>query len=459
MSWLVKFSEFCQYRTEDRMKVGLLIHNINNMGGIITYVERLAQGLRETGREVDILRLDYTEKASDSRTRSSGYEPGTTDILVHPIYGWDFPLKNRIPYKGAALQSAIDKLSQYDVLIWETPAPSMPVNRAERENLEWMQLFKNSAKQVITIHDGNLLGMYPHLLHAIRGVPNITATAPHPRGFKATKHLGIDSTMVMIPQYPPDRTITYEQKEKGFLACQIFKAWKHVDEPVRAISYMWPTNRSYIKARKIAGIGLHYYYMTSPDKCKHYHPASAPSWLAGKRIWDTALSNGMDYLGVVNFAERDKQMANTLLFLDPSWVDDGKGNHLNGAVPEAIRMGCIPVGKPLTFRESEDDNNSIYEPGINYLEIPQNAVDAEYAWFLEEFSALGKAQWQEMNEANQSILSNRFDYRHVANQLMLQATESVHAAHVPYHQNLGIGPSKELEAAAIKMLETFPNAT
>lgn len=435
------------------MKVALLIHDLNNLGGIITYVERLAQGLIETGHQVDILKLLYAEKANESKARAEGYTKGTTDVLVHPIYGWAFPLKNRVPYKGSALASAIERLNQYDVLIWETPAPSMPVNKEKRENLEWMQLFKNSAKQIITIHDGNLLGMYPHLLHAIQGIAKISATAPHPRGFEATKHLGIDTTLVMIPQYPPDETVAYEDKDKGFFACQIFKAWKHMEEPITAISYMKPVDKSACEIRAISGIGLHYYYMTSEDKCKYYHPKNAPGHLAGKRIWDTALNNGMVYYGVVSFKERDEEMADTLLFLDPSYVDDGKGNHLNGAVAESIRMGCIPVGKPLTFRKSETDFNAMYLPGINYLEIPQKAEGKEYAAYLEEFSNLPKSKWALMNWNNQHILRKRFDYRHVATQLITQATGHIELTGATFHY--GTEPSDILKAAADKMIGTF----
>lgn len=441
------------------MKVGLLIHDLNNLGGIITYVERLALGLQENGHQVDILKLLYSEKANDSKARAAGYVKGTTDILVHPIYGWSFQQKNRIPYKGDALKSAIERLNQYDILIWETPSPSMPVNHEKRENLEWMELFKNSSKQIVTLHDGNLLNMYPHLLHAIKGIPNISATAPHPRGFEATKHLGIDSTLVMIPQYPPDQTVTYEQKAKGFFACQIFKAWKHMEEPIRAISYMKPISESYCTHRTIAGSGLHYYYMTSEDKCKYYHPRKAPVHLSERRIWDTAQNNGMVYYGAVSFEERDKEMANTLLFLDPSWVDDGKGNHLNGAVAESIRMGCIPVGRPLTFRNSEDDMDAIYLPNRNYLEIPANISDQEYADYLELYSRLSKQSWEQMNWNNQEILRTRFDYRIVAEQLVVQAKIGVVHTGVPFQAkfHLGDGPSEILKAAADKTIGTFSN--
>lgn len=437
------------------MKIALLIHDINNLGGIITYVERLAKGFIEAGHQCDILKLQYLEKSSESRTRAEGYHPGETDLLVHSIYGWSFPLKNRIPYKGDALNSAIERLNSYDLIIWETPAPSMSVSKDKRENLEWMNLFKNSAKQIITIHDGNLIGLYPHLSKAIEGVSGITVTAPHPRGFNSSRHLGLDHTLVMIPQYMPDDRANFYAKKKGFSAVQIFKAWKHVDEPVRAISYMQSKEKSSCKLRVIAGTGLHYYYMTSPDKCKHFHPKHAREDLVDKRIWDTALENGMEYPGILNFQERDELLSRSLLFLDPSWVDDGLGNHLNGAVPEAIRMGCVPVGKPLTFRQNLDDDESIYQPGINYLEIPQNATDMEYAEALEEFSNISYSVWKEITERNYQMLGQYFDYHMVAQQLIDQAFHGISKSGAIAYE-YGSGELSELlKISADKILSTF----
>lgn len=437
------------------MKVALLIHDINNLGGIITYVERLARGLLEAGHSCEILKLCYQEKVSESRIRNPQYQKGETDISVHPIFGWAFPAKNRVPYKGTALTSAIEKLSSYDLLIWETPAPSMPVNRQERENLEWMSLFQNTARQIITIHDGNLLKLYPQLSYAVSSVKKVSVTAPHPRGYNSSINLGLDQTLIMIPQYPAVDDICYKDKQKGFLACQIFKAWKHMDEPIRAISYMPSVEQSVCKLRSVAGIGLHYYYMTSPDKCKYYHPASARLDLVGQRIWNTALNNGMEYCGVLSFNDRDSLLEKSLLFLDPSWVDDGLGNHLNGAVPEAMRLGCVPVGRPLTFRQSEDDTEAIYQPKRNYLEIPANISDQEYADYLEYAATLPKDKWEEITERNRNILNLHFDYRIVANQLVNQAVQGVDECGA-YQYRLGTGkPSEQLNNAAAKVLATF----
>lgn len=436
------------------MKTALLIHDINNLGGIITYVERLAKGLLEAGHSCDILKLCYQEDVRDSRVRNKLYTQGETDLLVHPIFGWEFPAKNRVAYKGEALPSAIERLSQYDLVIWETPAPSMPVNRSKRENLEWMQLFQNTARQIITIHDGNLLGLYPHLSTAIAGVPGLTATAPHPRGFNSCKHLGIDHSLVMIPQYPSDMTATYEQKQKGFAACQIFKAWKRMEEPIRAISYMQPIEYSPCKLRAIGGNGPQYYYMISPDKCQYYHPKDARPDLAGQRIWDTALANGMDYRGVLSFERRDELFKDAMLYLDPSWLNDERGNHLNGAVPEAIRFGCVPVGRPLTFRQSEDDDKAIYQPMKNYLEIPADISDQEYAEYLEYACTLPKDKWEEITHRNYELFATHFDYRKVTDQLLYQAFHGVDSWTMDYAYGSG-QPSEELTTAAAKMLGTF----
>lgn len=438
------------------MKIALLVHDINNPGGIITYVERLAKGLLESGHSCDILKLVWKEKSGpDSRVTSTGYVAGETNLLVHPIFGWSFPPENRVPYKGDALESAIEKLSSYDIVIWETPAPSMSVNKEKRENLEWMQLFRNTAKQIVTIHDGNLLTMYPHLIYALPHAKSISVTAPHPRGFNSAKHLGLPATLVMIPQYPSHRNARYEDKKRGFIACQIFKPWKHVDEPVRAISYMNPTSLSDCKLRDIAGIGLTYYYMTSKDKCKYYHPKDAREDLTGKRIWDTALQNGMNYHGPVSFKERDRLLEESMLFLDPSYVDDGLGNHLNGAVPEAMRLGCVPIGKPLTFKQSIEDETAIYQPKCNYLEIPQNVTDEEYAAYLEMAASITKDKWEEITQRNYDILDKIFDYRIVAQQLVAQAMHGVKDSNaVQWHEG-NPSPSERLQAAASKMISTF----
>lgn len=437
------------------MRVGLVTFDLNNLGGIITYVERLAKGLQEAGHSCDILKMCHSDDVSESHVRNKMYTTGETDLLVHPIFGWSFPAKNRIPYKGDLLSSALERLATYDLLIWETPAPSLPVNRNKRDNLEWLKLFGSGTRQIITIHDGNLLSHYPHLAEVAKNFPDITLTAPHPRGYISCLNMGLDQSLIMIPQYPADETISFEQKQGGFVACQIFKAWKHVDEVVRAISYLPPVSESACKVRVVAGNGLNYHYMISPDKCKFYHPPTAPHNLAGKRIWDTAVANGMIGTGPIGFKERDEYFVNTKLFLDPSWLNDDFGHHLNGVVPEAMRLGCVPVGKPKTFRMSEDDTEAMYQPKSNYLEIPQITSDEEYAEYLEYASTLPKDKWESITQTNYGILRKWFDYRVVTEQLINQAFKGVeHSGTMRFHKGSGI-QSDELLKASARMLETF----
>lgn len=438
------------------MKIGVLVHEIQDYGGIITYIERLMKGFKDLGHDAKLIQLCYQEKVANGHVKPSAeWNTGNAGVLVHSIRGWSFRTSNKIAYKGSYnLKRAIDQLNTFDLLIWAMPSPGLPVSASRRENTSWLELFSSTAKQIMIIHDGNLYKMYPHVIYGLQKAKGrISLSAPHPRGYKACEALGLDRSFIMIPQDDIDQQgmTLHAKRRRGFMACQIFKAWKHVDEPVRAISYMRGKGKE--MERIIAGTGMHYYYMTSEEKCQYFHPDDAPKHLAGKRIWDTALANGMHYAGPLTFKERDNLLGQQMIFLDPSYVLDDKGCHMNGAIAEAIRMGCVPLAKHLCLQSDLDktDKLSPYVPGKNYLVIDQNATDVEYAQALEEYSNLGRQTWLDMNAANIDMVNTHFNYRVVAQQFIDQANGK--RAGVVFGKGSG-KVAAELVQPAIDMMKT-----
>jgi hypothetical protein len=136
------------------MKILLALHEIQDLGGIINYVEHLCHGFKELGHEVKLVRLE-NKKSVRSRGSIKAYHTGYSGVPYNQRQGWLFPPSNRVPLKSTDWSAYT---MAYDLLIWVVPVPS-------KQKLwdGWEDLYNNeSANQIMVVHDGNLNKLYPH---------------------------------------------------------------------------------------------------------------------------------------------------------------------------------------------------------------------------------------------------------------------------------------------------------
>lgn len=378
------------------MKIAIALFDINNPGGIVNHTEQLAFGLRELGHEVDLISLEWKSKQSRAKRLPDhpANEPSFFGGRMHPYNGWDLRAENRIPYRGAQLVFAQKRLAEYDGIIWTVPCPR---RRKDSEgNMDWVELYDASPRNVGVIHDGNLVGFYPNIVRVIDKFRNLAAV--HPCALSTAKELG--GTTHLIPNPMPSVEMNlYGTREVGWLSAQTFKGWKKVGDLVRAARYMSPD-----LVKILAGGGIEHCYMTSPDKCKpdYFHED-------GTRIWDAALDNGMEFLGFIGNEERDRRLRGVTALVDPSYSRRyaEMGSHFNRVVIEAMIQGTIPVA-----RTSVTEHAGWLESGRHYMGIPDDASPQEYAEIVEEACELPNFRFAEHWEA----LLQRFERVRVAEQ-------------------------------------------
>lgn len=375
------------------MKIGIILFDINNPGGIIQHTEQLALGFRELGHEVELISLEWTERTPGDR-KKQGIEPSVFGIDYHPYGGWDLTAEMRVPYKGAKLAEAKERLSQLDGAVWTIPCPRK--RKDSKGNSDWLELYEAVPVNVGIIHDGNLIGFYPNLVEVL---PHFNGFAcVHPCALNTAEALGGNTRLIPNPM-PDWDGFPITPRADGWLSAQTFKGWKRVDMLVAAARYMSPD-----LIKTMAGGGIEQCYMTSKDKCKenYFHHD-------GERIWDAAVANGMDFRGFISGAERDMWMSKVRAFVDPSlsrrYVKTG--SHFNRVIIEAMRMGCIPVAqKGMTNHEGW------LQDGVHYVGLDANLTHQEYAEVVEDASRSDATPYY---DAWRQLLG-RFDRRMVAQQ-------------------------------------------
>ena len=393
------------------MKFLMTLFQIQDYGGIINHAEYLTKGLKELGHEVDFRVLVPKGAVSNKKSMRGSNEgftklEGGTGYLFHQARGWrDVP---KVPYVSKqARQQFKEDCSKYDAVLWHIPVPTL--NKDNANITAWLDLYDHGSKNIAIIHDGNLPKLYPHLISVSKHFH--AAVCVHESAYNSAEYLDIPRKLILNPfKIHGNYGLEFDQRD-GFMAVQIFKAWKRVDTLIRAIPHVKPYTDMFV-----GGAGIEYRYMTSKEKCK---PQYFDSY--GNRIWESALKHGMNYLGVLENKTVLEMLQKVKLQIDPSFSKkySGYGAHFNRTTVEAMIKGAVPMATDLGMKDSQ-----IFKSGQNYIEIPHTATPEEFGGIIND-SLKNQTQWESIRHNNLALL-NRFDMRNVAQEYVDLVTQPTH---------------------------------
>lgn len=385
------------------MKICIALHQCMDLGGIINHTEQLMRGLSDLGHEVHLREMVWKEQAPTQK-KSGCHEVSQQGIKFSQGSGWNFPSHMRLPYKGRALASAVQELRTYDIVIWTIPVP--PKNKDNIGNADWVHLLDLSkTKQIVFSHDGNASKNYPHLLGISEIVDGLACV--HHCAYNTCSFVDIPRALILNPHEQPVREVTpWENRYKGFVSAQTFKAWKRAHELIGAIRYM--PEKEEKETRLIFGKGIEYQYLTSEDKCKdaYFHED-------GMRFWEAALDNGMTHDDYVPYKELSYFMNTTMTLVDPSWSKrySEAGGHYNRVVIEAMINGAVPIARQMGM------GDELFTTGVNYVDIPKDCSLEEYADVVHDAGHMNLQRWEEFRDENLKVLP-RFERSKVAQQVI-----------------------------------------
>jgi glycosyltransferase involved in cell wall biosynthesis len=393
------------------MKIAVCLYPINDLGGIINHTEELIGGFKNLGHEVDLLEMVWKTSVKGQRKDTCGrsWSKGPSGILHHQGKGWNFPVHNRVAYKGNSLKWAKQKLERYDLIVWNIPVPTKIADH--RGNDDWPELYDlDHPKQVAVVHDGNAFNGCAHIQFIQEFLHGVACV--HSCAFNGASFLTAPRAMIVNPQNleGPKGYPNWEHKKSGFVSMQTFKAWKHVHELVEAIAYMPVLDDG--EQRLVAGEGIEYQYMKSLEKCKpaYFHKHGR---LKGQRMWETALNMGMQRPphGYLTAEEATATLLGSRVLVDPSWSAKYTkvGGHWNRTVVDAIRCGAIPVAQ----RRGMGDE--LFQADEHYIPLEAEFGPEEYAAQVLSVGLMGSVQAHKYQAAGQELLT-MFDRDRVAQQ-------------------------------------------
>lgn len=403
-----------------KIRVLITFFPLNNPGGIINNQEGLVAGLRDLGCEVETKLLVWKEEIGREVSRDRRLEPevGSTGMPFDQELGWKWPVSERIPYKGKKNLKAWKKYaSTFDIIIWQIPVPTM--QRDNEGNMDWPALYDlPDIAQVAYVHDGNMMDSYPWIYEIADKLTGVIGV--HPCAYHSLKYLPVPRALAFSPQQNIKERIAaadkFRKRRSGWASFQTFKAWKRVDDLVRAVPHMVNGEN-----KVLGGGGIHYYYMTSKEKLrpeyvadKSRDPDMLKAW-KGKRIWDLALEAGMEYTGYLRTDERDQKLFRAKFLIDPSWSKKyaSVGDHFNRTSVEGIIAGCVPIARNLGVASSEDGVGEFFKPDENYYMIPYDATPKEFADYVDAALTMHKDDIAELLENGRKMLKH-FDYKATA---------------------------------------------
>ncbi len=370
----------------------MCIFDIQDLGGIINHAEHLIYGLKHMRHEVTLVRIEDKTKVVDSSCSRDLQHNTFSGIPLDQRAGWKFPLENRIPIRSTNWKKYTSK---YDLVLWEVPVPP------KQDMSLFKKLYNIPVAQIVFVHDGNAVKMYPHIKRIADKVEYFACV--HPCALGNMTALGIDNIeLILNPQALWKGRMNkpnWEERVKRVCSFQTFKAWKRVEDLVKAVPYI---NADYIV---LGGGGIEYYYMTSKTKCKSKY----------RGIWDKALESGMWYVGYTSEQKRDVIMQDSRLLIDTSWSKGYAkyGSHFNRVMVDGIIQGCIPVVRDLAM-----EGVTPFKWLKHYLEIPYDASAKKFAGLIDCDLRLDSNTANKMIRSAQAVVRKEFDAIKIARKLL-----------------------------------------
>jgi glycosyltransferase involved in cell wall biosynthesis len=392
------------------MKVLFVAHDFNNYGGIINHTEQLMAGFKDLGHSVELVCLKPSKKVSPLKEKTlDNYDTGEgSGIPVHQGNGWYTQYQ---PFLSSEyIETFVKKANTFDLVIWES---IFGFKCKETEGTtEWVKMIQNvTAKQIVIVHDGNLLKFYPWIYNLKSNITGLACV--HPSAFNSAEQMEIPRMLIVNPQKDIERVES--KRENQILSLQTFKRWKRVDNLVAAVPHM-PEVKVIV-----AGDGIERAYMASTDKCKpEYYctPESdkyATDDMIGKRIWENAINSGMEYIGFISESTRDTILAKSKFLIDTSWSKT-YGSHFNRVIVDAMRVGVVPIARNLGVSDNEQGTTGLLTPNENYLMIPWDATPHEFASCVKKFMSLSDKEYTRIVENNYKLVEQNFNRKVVAAQ-------------------------------------------
>ena len=409
-------------------------------------------GLRELGHQVRVRCLYW----KDSVTKNASAKTTEPSVLGgHIDYETGWTRMKRIAYKGDEnLKRWKEFASSFDLIIWQIPVPSKA--RSNEGNMDWIELYNIPVKQIVYVHDGNLLKMYPHIYRIADQLTG--AVGVHPCAYHSLKRLPVVRAMAFSPQMEIKERMqaadSAKKKRSGWFSLQTFKAWKHVDDIVRAVPYMG----GYRKV--LAGRGMHYHYMTSPEKMPPEYRGDRrldpdiPKAFIGRPIWEIALDYEMRHMGWVTNEQRETVLHSAATLIDPSWAHMYAkiGDHFNRVVIDALIGGAAPIARNLGVSTNEEGIGELFKPNKNYFMIPYNTTPREFAEACNDYNSdLMKGKRGDIVKEGRKLLKH-FDYR-VTAQTFIDMAEGKPAG---YYRDKAMGRyDRRTDFAGRDLISTF----
>ena len=432
------------------MKIVVEIIRINDLGGIVPCIENLVAGMKANGHDVwtywsgpktlrrktgmppDRRIEDSYRKARTAHAPWESRSDGTGYWFRNSLEWWDMPV--------IAWSEIAD--IECDLLIHAVPVPT--VSRNTRGHTSWqdMYLFAKAKRQAVYIHDVHYQERYPHLAEMAPAID--AAICVHEAAyFSCLGNLPIH--MQFIPN-PHDigwlDRIKILHRPKQLLSIQNFKAWKHVDDLIRAVPHTDPEIDIVV-----AGGGIEQQYMTAgPDKIK-------PKYLSpdGTPIWDIAADHNMRYLSYISAEERDEELTNCRCLIDTSWsnLHEKYGCHFNRVFVEAMDAGAVPIVTKSSMKKSQ-----FFKEGKNYLAYDHRMNAEQLGAFINE-SISDVRTLQRIQDNNEGLITE-FAMDKIAERVVTYATEGALKEKEDRKAMGGLFPvSKAIKDRAGKIMEEF----
>ena len=378
------------------MKIAVIMYPIGQLGGIVSNNENLMYGLKENGHGVDFFIFGWQNSFRPPKYSNfeliknhSGWYRGFC-CAAHQSKGWNLPLDRKIPYKGVKnLKAAISILKRYDLVIWQIPVPTM--QKKNQGNTDWIDLYRANKRNLIYSHDAHMQNRYPYIYEVkdyLVGAVGVNLASYHSLAIDLPKIMVFSSHNLKDMKMVFD----FDKRDKGFLAPQTFKEWKHVGDIIRAIPYMGRY------AKYVAGAGREHSNMVSDTAKAQYLNKK------GVRIWDVALTAGLDYLGWITPRERNQILKKITCLIDPSWnLNFAKhGDHFNRTVIDAIKNGALPIARNYGISTNSEGVGEIFVPDENYVMIRHDASPQEFAENVDY--SVKHPKWKKILKNNYSII-------------------------------------------------------
>jgi hypothetical protein len=381
------------------MKILFTLFEIQDFGGIVADLVWKRKGLEAAGHSVDIVYLRYSTSANYVRKIAGAGRIGNYDIgdgmTVNTLSGF-YGVKV-INYGNPKLMRLWWKFAnRYDLVIHEIPGPNPAKPKFVDTRGYWKRMYDIDTPQIISAHDANFHDMYPHLIEIADKIKGISCT--NPAGYKALEWFPAPRAFIGAPHPIKawSKMPSWDDRDQTALCAHVWKAWKHMDQAVRATRYLETTKLI------MAGDGIERRYMTSIDKCK-------PKY---KGIWNRALKAGMEFKGMLTPVELSRVYKNTRVMVDCSWSKKfhDLSNHFNRSIIEGYNHGCVPICVDWNMNEDEMQTR-LFHKNKTHFEIGHDATPKQLAELIDHVANLPADEADTIIKRGRRILSTHFDYR------------------------------------------------